>query len=771
MLKKYDGKHMKKLLLIFTLIFIALLGASMVSASTNADNLNAVELKNVDNVTIEPIAEDKNVGNVSIEPNEDDSNSVGNEINANEGMTNSSEIGKDFDGDSKSESNQTNIIKEKLASETNVSATKLDIKGPKIGVPLDIPGPKFSFDDLQAEINKAAAESTLTLHCDYKGKENSRIQLNKDLTIEGNGYTIDCAGQSGCSAFYSNSGNIILKNLIIINGHNSDTEKGGAIYINGSAQYTIDHCTFKNNWAEDYGGAIYNDVDKPLTIKNSQFISNGVDDNNGGAIWSCGIVKIDNSLFDSNHANEDGGAIYCKNDVYTNASTFTNNKVKPRDWSWYEYIYHWVDNPNCYGGAICCDKTVYVDNSTFKDNYADDYGRAISETSVKINTKQDNNNEVNSFFINNHAKDNDGGAIYSKNMVTAISTLFEGNHALVDGGGIYACEEVYIDRCIFNSNKAEGAQSQCYGGAIKSGKDVYVDNSTFKDNYAYDYGGAIYAKNVKINTKQDKDSEAKTYFINNHAKDNDGGAVYAEDGVTAKNALFDGNSALVDGAAIYAGSDVHIGKCIFNSNKAEGAKSQCYGGAIRSKGTVYIDNSTFKKNHAEDYGGAVYAKYIEINANQGNKETINTFFDDNSAGNNKGGALFIDNDVIVKNARFSGNKACDCGGGIYSGGVVNANHTEFLGNSALEGSNTNGGGIYSKSGVNVENCTFKDNFANSFGPAIYCIKNINANMNSKGENYRSYFINNTVMSKTNMDQIVCDKDHGKIKYQNADFTS
>ena len=657
MLKKYDGKHMKKLLLIFTLIFIALLGASMVSASTNADNLNAVELKNVDNVTIEPNAEDKNVGNVSIEPNEDDSNSVGNEINANEGMTNSSEIGKDFDGDSKSESNQTNIIKEKLASETNVSATKLDIKGPKIGVPLDIPGPKFSFDDLQAEINKAAAGSTLTLHCDYKGKENSRIQLNKDLTIEGNGYTIDCAGQSGCSAFYSNSGNIILKNLIIINGHNSDTEKGGAIYINGSAQYTIDHCTFKNNWAEDYGGAIYNDVDKPLTIKNSQFISNGVDDNNGGAIWSCGIVKIDNSLFDSNHANEDGEAIYCKNDVYTNASTFTNNKVKPRDWSWYEYIYHWVDNPNCYGGAICCDKTVYVDNSTFKDNYADDYGGAISATSVKINTKQDNNSEVNSFFINNHAKDNDGGAIYSKNMVTAISTLFEGNHALVDGGGIYACEEVYIDRGIFNSNKAEGA------------------------------------------------------------------------------------------------------------------KSQCYGGAIRSKGTVYIDNSTFKKNHAEDYGGAVYAKYIEINANQGNKETINTFFDVNSAGNNKGGALFSDNDVIVKNARFSGNKACDCGGGIYSGGVVNANHTEFLGNSALEGSNTNGGGIYSKSGVNVENFTFKDNFANSFGPAIYCIKNINVNMNSKGENYRSYFINNTVMSKTNMDQIVCDKDHGKIKYQNADFTS
>ena len=284
---------MKKLLLIFTLIFIALLGASMVSASTNADNLNAVELKNVDNVTIEPNAEDKNVGNVSIEPNEDDSNSVGNEINANEGMTNSSEIGKDFDGDSKSESNQTNIIKEKLASETNVSATKLDIKGPKIGVPLDIPGPKFSFDDLQAEINKAAAGSTLTLHCDYKGKENSRIQLNKDLTIEGNGYTIDCAGQSGCSAFYSNSGNIILKNLIIINGHNSDTEKGGAIYINGSAQYTIDHCTFKNN-SGHFGSAINGNE---IIITDSEFIGN-----QEGVIISHENISIDGKIISGENA-------------------------------------------------------------------------------------------------------------------------------------------------------------------------------------------------------------------------------------------------------------------------------------------------------------------------------------------------------------------------------------------------------------------------------------------------------------------------------------
>ena len=54
----------------------------------------------------------------------------------------------------------------------------------------------------------------------------------------------------------------------------------------------------------------------------------------------------------------------------------------------------------------------------------------------------------------------------------------------------------------FLSNSAKGANSQCYGGAICSKADVYVDNCIFKENLAQDYGGAIYAKNIHINTKQ-----------------------------------------------------------------------------------------------------------------------------------------------------------------------------------------------------------------------------------------------------------------------------
>lgn len=60
-----------------------------------------------------------------------------------------------------------------------------------------------TFDDLQNEINNTPAGSVLNLTRDYNGHSGYRIQFNKDLTIDGQGHTLDCLGEGGCSAFYS----------------------------------------------------------------------------------------------------------------------------------------------------------------------------------------------------------------------------------------------------------------------------------------------------------------------------------------------------------------------------------------------------------------------------------------------------------------------------------------------------------------------------------------------------------------------------------------
>ena len=277
-----------------------------------------------------------------------------------------------------------------------------------------------------------------------------------------------------------------------------------------------------------------------------------------------------------------------------------------------------------------------------------------------------------------------------------------------------------------------GPTRQCYGGAVRSKETAYIDNSTFENNTSEDYGGAIYAKNIKINQNQGKQA-INSFFIGNKAGDNDGGALYASDDVFVKNALFRGNKAYVDGGAIFC-DNVTTDNCLFETNKASGATfSQCYGGAIRAKGTAYIDNSTFENNTSEDYGGAVYADCIKINQNQSIKD-FNSFFFGNKAGDNDGGALYSNNNVSVKNVIFSGNRGYQFGGGICTDGD-NSNVVVLLKNCLFESNKAKGakfsdcwgGAVCTAGTVNMNNCTFNKN-SSDCGGAIYA-KNVKGSNN------------------------------------------
>ena len=378
-----------------------------------------------------------------------------------------------------------------------------------------------SFHALQNKIEHAAWGSVVSLSSDYHGEKGAVVKINKDLTIDGNGHTIDCLYKDSCFAFSSSSGNIVLKNLKITHGENNDNCRGGAIHIEGTAKYTLENCTFENNFANAvttkcYGGAISNEGNNPLTIKNCVFTGNGAD-NYGGAIYSVG-------------------------DLYIKDSTFSCNKA-------------------------CSD---------------------------------------------------DGGAIYACKKVFLENTIFKENKAKVDGGAIYARGDVNVSGCHFEDNSATGAiKNQCYGGAICTNGDVNVYGSKFIQNVAADYGGAIHAKNVKINDIPDKAGTCK--FEYNHANDNDGGAIYAEGDVSINDAEFSHNVAS-DGGAIYACGNVGVCNCKFYKNVANPHNilffpEDVHGGAILSRYDVSVDNCTFEDNSAADWGGAIYGHNIKINTN------------------------------------------------------------------------------------------------------------------------------------------------------------
>ncbi len=542
-----------------------------------------------------------------------------------------------------------------------------------------------TFENLQKEINDAPAGSVLNLTRDYAGHQGAVVHIERDIIIDGQGHTIDCLGKE-CSAFYSGNGNIVLKNLNIINGNNNNhfldiMYHGGAIRIEGSAQYTIENCSFINNWADDHGGAIYNGVNKALRIINCQFTSNALDDGDGGAIYSVGDLFVENSYFYNNMADNYGGAIYTQQTLTVKNSKFVSNKADDDD-----------------GGAIYSIGETNIYDSTFENNVAED----------------------------------SGGAIYSIGKTNIYDSTFERNTVKEDGGAICAKNELYVNKCSFSLNEAEGDGGAIY---IDNGNEVTFESCYFSHNFCEGDGGSIYSKrNIKLlNSNFDEDGfitipitedDGSKHYI--YKISHDGGSIYCEKVVNVDNCTFIGSKIKIslagtDGGAIYAEDDVNINNCLFNALYVSGC-----GAAIYSEKNVNINlnqdisdkyTTTFDFCSAVDDGGAIYAK--------GSVNAINTNFIDNIAfapyiydddpNDDYGGAIYSKSTTNFNHCFFKGNEASD-GGGVYSSDTVTANNCKFF--------NNRGGGIYAYCDAYVTDCEFSYNcHFNEHGGAIHCRDN------------------------------------------------
>ena len=235
-----------------------------------------------------------------------------------------------------------------------------------------------TFTSLQKMIDDAEEGSVISLDKDYaydEGFSVRGIKIDKDLTINGNGHTID--GLSKSRIFLLKMGlitnnKITLNNIKFING-NSDLY-GGAIF--NYANLTINNCEFSSNNAKIAGGAI-SSVGH-LDCINSKFTKNIADD--GGAVFclsqegnisylfnfpsylSLSLLNdtISSCVFTSNTANgRGGGAIYAFGNINIKSSTFTSNKAGEK------------------GGAVFGNKDLYISNSKFTSNTASKYGGAV----------------------------------------------------------------------------------------------------------------------------------------------------------------------------------------------------------------------------------------------------------------------------------------------------------------------------------------------------------------------------------------------------------
>ena len=561
----------------------------------------------------------------------------------------------------------------------------------------------LNFSSLNNTINSGSSIIVLENNYTYDNSTDSRfielggIVISRDLTIDGQGHTIDLGGQ--IRFLNVNNYSITLKNINIINGITVGEFHGGAVLIN-NGNCTIINSTFTNNVAYACGGAV------AVMTGNCEIINSTFDNNNGqfgGGLCVRGNASVINSTFTNNQ-----GAFGAAVDIRDGICSFINNS----------FINNVVYR---YGGAIDLSRVNYTFiNSIFNYNRGDFRGGAIA-------IEDSNGSFINATFMGNkvtNPNSDGGGAVFIIDVMgvsvhtTFINSKFLNNTATLNGGAVHLGGDCnFINSTFINNTAPEGGAlylyggsgnftnvtftsniAQEYGGAVRSyGTFNNFTNALFTENYAK-YGGAVYI------TGSGNFNNA-TFADNNVSKS--GGALYLYDGSgNFTNSIFNNNTASVSGGAVYfSRSNGILTNSTFDDNRANS------GAAVYTEEDSFYHfiNDTFTANIAQEYGGAVFI-------NNGSCTIVNSTFTNNSASAN-GGALSIKyGSCTIVNSTFTNNSASADGGAVLmNNGSCTIVNSTFTNNSA----SANGGALSIKYGnCTIINSTFINNTA-KYGGAIF----------------------------------------------------
>ena len=574
-----------------------------------------------------------------------------------------------------------------------------------------------TFTDLQNAIGLVTGTLTLNQNVAMTAKEaadfTNGITINKDITIDGKGHTID-AKNLGRIFSIGEGFTVTLTNATLINGKATE---GGAIYNDGSL--TLSDVKLSDNAADGYGGAVFNNGE--LVVSDSVFDSNDIVnrgsasvDYGGAAIynWYDGTLTVSGSNFTNNIKN------YKNGDNLVGAITTIGNATVSGS--------NFVNNSGRWGGAISAtgaelrknSSTLTVSNTIFKDNSAL-YAGAVyiwgsnynitdcvfdNNTAFgKGNMTPNNNNggalvvsQVSRFnepitgtisgskFTNNKAQYG-GAAYFNKGFVTITDSVFENNIATAEGGAVGFSHASVKDLVVSINNSSFVGNKAPVAGAIFTNVDSKITNSNFINNSAAKIGGAICnvndltVENSKfVNNTPQAIHNSKELHLGIETFTDLQNAIDLVDGILT----LDSDIAMTDDEAAGFVNGVAINKNIRIDGKGHTISAEDLGRifSIGEGFTVTLTNATLINGKA-DKGGAIY--------NDGSLTLSDVKLSDNAA-DSYGGAVFNNGHLVVGNSVFDsndivnrGSASVDYGGAaIYNwyDGVLTVSGSNFTNN-------------------------------------------------------------------------------------------
>ena len=617
-----------------------------------------------------------------------------------------------------------------------------------------------TFTDLQNAIGLVTGTLTLNQNVALTTKEaadfTNGITINKDITIDGKGHTID-AKNLGRIFSIGEGFTVTLTNATLINGKATE---GGAIYNDGSL--TLSDVKLSDNAADSYGGAVFNNGH--LVVGNSVFDSNDIVnrgsasvDYGGAAIynWYDGVLTVSGSNFTNNiknYKNGDNlvGAVATIGDATISDSYFVNNAGR------------WGGAISASGYLIAGDdvNTLTVSGSTFKEN-GGLYGAGIFVAGSDFTVSDCVFDKNTAFGKGNMTPNNNNGAAIvvtdtGKDITGAITGSNFTNNKAQYGGAIYICEgNIAISDSLFVNNSAD-----VEGGAIDidsaiNNPVVTVENSKFVNNTPQ----AIHnSKELHLGIETFTDLQNAIDLVDgiltldsDIAMTDDEAAGFVNGVAINKNIRIDGKGHTIDARDL--GRIFSIGEgftvTLTNATLINGKATE--GGAIYNDGSLTLSDVKLSDNAADSYGGAVF--------NNGHLVVGNSVFDSNdivnrgSASVDYGGAAiynWYDGVLTVSGSNFTNNIKNYKNGDNLVGAITTIGNATVSGSNFVNNSGRWGGAISAtgaelrknSSTLTVSNTIFKDNSA-LYAGAVYIW----------GSNYNiadCVFDNNTAFGKGNM---------------------
>ena len=548
-----------------------------------------------------------------------------------------------------------------------------------------------TFTDLQNAIGLVDGILTLDSDIAMTAKEAANftngITINKDITIDGKGHTID-AKNLGRIFSIGEGFTVTLTNATLINGK---ADKGGAIYNDGSL--TLSDVKLSDNAADSYGGAVFNNGE--LVVSDSVFDSNDIVnrgsasvDYGGAAIynWYDGVLTVSGSNFTNNIKNYKNGdrlvgAVATIGDATISDSCFVNNAGR------------WGGAISASGYLIAGDdvNTLTVSGSTFKEN-GGLYGAGIFVAGSDFTVSDCVFDKNSAFGKGNMTPNNNNGAAIvvtdtGKDITGIITDSNFTNNKAHFSGAVDICEgKITIKNSIFVNNSAEYCAGAIAVDSQINKPAVEIINSKFDSNSA-EYGGAIYNYYNLTVVDSTFTNNSKDTIYNFRVANLDLGIKTFTDlqnaiGLVRGTLTLDSDIAMTDDEAANFKDGVAINKNIRIDGKGHTIDARDLGRifSIGEGFTVTLTNATLINGKA-DKGGAIY--------NDGSLTLSDVKLSDNAA-DSYGGAVFNNGELVVSDSVFDsndivnrGSASVDYGGAaIYNwyDGVLTVSGSNFTNN-------------------------------------------------------------------------------------------